>query len=149
MNRAWHKYAFIVVALLLLAMMLYRSREAGVSCDEVLHYNQSVKVYNYFRSGGTDRTALQDSEQYLKYYGQSYDNITTFLIKSFGIEDIYSFRHLMSSLAGWLAIIVTAIFAVWLSGYSAGLLVLLLFAVSPTFLGHSQNNLKDIPFALG
>ena len=65
------------------------------------------------------------------------------------IEDVYGFRHLMSSLAGWLAIFVTALFAVWLSGYRAGILTLILFAVSPTFIGHSQNNLKDIPFALG
>jgi len=149
MNKEWHKYSFYAAALLLFVLMLYRSREAGVSCDEVLHFNQSVAVYNYFKSGGTDQSALQDSGLYLKYYGQSYDNFTTFLIKIFGIEDVYCFRHLMSSFAGWLAIFVAALIAVWLSGYSAGLTVIFLFAVSPTFLGHSQNNLKDIPFSLG
>jgi hypothetical protein len=55
----------------------------------------------------------------------------------------------MSTIAGWLTILVSALFAVWLAGYEAGIIVILLFAVSPTFLGHSQNNLKDIPFALG
>jgi tetratricopeptide (TPR) repeat protein len=55
----------------------------------------------------------------------------------------------MSALAGWLTILVTSLFAVWLTGYRAGILTLILFALSPTFLGHSQNNLKDIPFALG
>ncbi len=54
----------------------------------------------------------------------------------------------MSSLAGWLTIFITALFGVWLSGYRTGILILLLFAVSPTFIGHSLNNLKDIPFAL-
>jgi 4-amino-4-deoxy-L-arabinose transferase-like glycosyltransferase len=54
----------------------------------------------------------------------------------------------MSSLAGWLTILITAIFAVWIAGYSTGVIVLLLFALSPTFLGHAQNNLKDIPFAM-
>jgi 4-amino-4-deoxy-L-arabinose transferase-like glycosyltransferase len=54
----------------------------------------------------------------------------------------------MSSLAGWLAILITALFAIWLSDCRAGILVIVLFAVSPTFIGHSQNNLKDIPFAL-
>jgi Tfp pilus assembly protein PilF len=43
---------------------------------------------------------------------------------------------------------VTALFAVWLSGYRTGIIVMFLFAVSPTFMGHAQNNLKDIPFAL-
>jgi tetratricopeptide (TPR) repeat protein len=54
----------------------------------------------------------------------------------------------MSSVAGWLVILLTALFAVWLAGYRAGFLVMILFAVSPTFIGHTQNNLKDIPFAL-
>ena len=55
----------------------------------------------------------------------------------------------MSSVAGWLTILITALFAVWLAGYRAGIIVLILFAVSPGFFGHTQNNLKDIPFALG
>jgi len=55
----------------------------------------------------------------------------------------------MSTLAGWLTILITALFAIWISGYGAGIIVIFLFAVSPTFIGHSQNNLKDIPFALG
>ena len=55
----------------------------------------------------------------------------------------------MNTLAGWLVVLVSAFLAVWLSGYEVGILVILLFAVSPTFLGHAQNNLKDIPFALG
>jgi tetratricopeptide (TPR) repeat protein len=44
--------------------------------------------------------------------------------------------------------VITAFFAIWLSGYKTGLTVLFLFAVSPTFMGHSLNNLKDIPFSL-
>ena len=60
----------------------------------------------------------------LKYYGQSYDNIVTVLIKWFHIEDIYGFRHIMSPVAGWLTIIVTALFAVWLTGYRTGILVI-------------------------
>jgi 4-amino-4-deoxy-L-arabinose transferase-like glycosyltransferase len=54
----------------------------------------------------------------------------------------------MSTIAGWLVIFLTALFAIWLADYKAGILVLIMFAVSPTFIGHTQNNLKDIPFAL-
>jgi tetratricopeptide (TPR) repeat protein len=128
--------------------MLLLSKNAGISCDEVLHYNHSVSVYNYFASHGHDQSALNTPVTNLKYYGQSYDNIATILIKWFNIENVYGFRHLMSSIAGWLAILITALFAIWLSGYRTGILVLVLFAVSPTFIGHTQNNLKDIPFAL-
>ena len=142
------KYVFFICSALLLALMLLLSRNAGVSCDEVLHYDHSVDVYNYFTTRGADRSALETPVTHLKYYGQSYDNIVTFIIKWTGIEDVYRFRHLMSSLAGWLTIIVTAMFGVMLSGYRTGILVIILFALSPTFMGHAQNNLKDVPFAL-
>jgi tetratricopeptide (TPR) repeat protein len=142
------KYIFYSSLVLLLIFMLFLSRNAGINCDEVLHYNQSVSVYNYFSSHGTDKSALDTPVTLLKYYGQSYDNLVTILIRWFNIEDVYSFRHLMSSIAGWLTVFITALFAVWLTDYKSGILVVILFAVSPTFLGHSQNNLKDVPFAL-
>jgi len=143
------KNIFFFCSVLLLGLMLLMSRNAGVTCDEVLHYNQSVSVYNYYASLGKDQSALNTPVTHLQYYGQSYDNLVTILIKWLGIDDIYQFRHIMSTLAGWLTILITALFAIWISGYGAGIIVIFLFAVSPTFIGHSQNNLKDIPFALG
>ncbi|MBW6499978.1 MAG: hypothetical protein K0B05_01160 [Bacteroidales bacterium] len=148
MNRLRLKYIFFAFAALLLIIMVILSRNAGITCDEVLHYNHSVAVYEYFATQGEDRSALETPLTHLKYYGQFYDNFVTFLINWFSIDDIYGFRHLMSSLAGWLTVFVTALLAVWLSGYRTGIIVLLLFAVSPTFMGHAQNNLKDVPFAL-
>src|SRR5450759_2187101 len=148
MNVIRLKYIFNFSSAFLLVLMLLLSKNAGISCDEVLHYNQSVSVYNYFASHGQDQSSLNTPVTNLKYYGQSYDDIVTILLKWFKIENVYGFRHLMSSLAGWLTIFITALFAVWLADYKAGILVLILFAVSPTFMGHTQNNLKDIPFAL-
>jgi tetratricopeptide (TPR) repeat protein len=142
------KYVFIILSALLLTYMLLLSRSSGVNCDEVLHYKHSVDVYNYFASHGKDTAALNTPVTHLQYYGQSYDNLTTIIIKTFGIGDVYGFRHFMNTIAGWLTILITALFAIWLAGYEAGIIVLLLFAVSPTFLGHAQNNLKDVPFAL-
>jgi tetratricopeptide (TPR) repeat protein len=148
MNEIRLKYIFIFSSAFLLVLMLVLSKNAGISCDEVLHYDHSVSVYNYFASQGKDQSALNTPVTNLKYYGQSYDNIVTILGKWLKIENIYGFRHLMSSFAGWLAILITAFFAIWLTNYRAGILVLIMFAVSPTFIGHTQNNLKDIPFAL-
>jgi tetratricopeptide (TPR) repeat protein len=142
------KYIFNFSSAFLLVLMLILSKNAGITCDEVLHYNHSVSVYNYFASHGEDESALNTPVTNLKYYGQSYDNLVTILIKWFNIEDVYGFRHIMSSVAGWLTILITALFAIWLADYKTGILVLVLFAVSPTFMGHTQNNLKDIPFAL-
>lgn len=142
------KIIFVVIALSMLPAMLIISRDAGISGDEEVHYKHSELVYNYFSSFGADKSSLNTPKTHLKYYGQLFDNVVTILIHWFGIEDIYGFRHLMCSFAGWLTIVVTALLAASLSGYGAAILVLLLFAVSPVFLGHSQNNLKDIPFAL-
>ena len=142
------KYLFFTLAALLLLFMLKGGVDAGISGDEYLHYNQSVSVYNFFASLGKDTSAINTPNTHLKYYGQSVDNLITILDRWFNIEDVFLFRHLSSALLGWLTIIVTAFFAIWLAGYGAGILVILLFALSPTFLGHTQNNLKDIPFAL-
>jgi tetratricopeptide (TPR) repeat protein len=127
--------------------LIFISRNAGISCDEVLHYDHSVKVVDYFTSHGSDKSALNTPVSNLRYYGQSWDNIVTIVTKYLDIDDVYTFRHMMSALMGWLAIFITALFAVWIKDYRAGILVLLLYSVSPTFLGHAQNNLKDIPFA--
>jgi tetratricopeptide (TPR) repeat protein len=143
------KYTFLFCSAFLLIIMLLASRSAGISSDEVLHYQQSVAVYNYFATLGADTTALKTPVTHLKYYGQSYDNLVTTLIRWLDLDDVYGFRHLMSSLMGWLVILITALFAIWMRNYLTGFIVLFLFAVSPTFLGHAQNNLKDVPFAFG
>ena len=149
MREAPLRYIFWSLSFLLLAFLVFTSGNAGITCDEVLHYNQSQDVYSFFATGGEERDALHNPVWHLMYYGQSFDNIVTILINWLGIENVYNFRHIMSSIAGWLTIMVTALFAIRISGYRTALLVLLLFAVTPSFIGHSYNNLKDIPFALG
>lgn len=42
------KYIFLICSALLLAVMLILSKNAGISCDEVLHYKQSVAVRDFF-----------------------------------------------------------------------------------------------------
>lgn len=148
MNERNLKILFYSMAFALLIILLIISRDAGISGDEKVHYEHSEKVYDYFASMGKDQDAIYTPETHLQYYGQLPDNISTIIIHWFKIKDIYGFRHLFSSFLGWLAIFVSALFARWLKGYWAAIITLLLFAVSPRFLGHLQNNLKDIPFAL-
>jgi predicted Zn-dependent protease len=139
---------FYLLASAMLIAMLVISRDAGISGDEELHYKQSELVYNYFKTCGNDKSSLYTPKTHLQYYGQIFDNVLTVFIHWFNIEDVYTFRHLMCSIAGWLAILITGLFTAYLAGFGPAIVVLLLFAVSPTFLGHAQNNLKDIPFAL-
>jgi len=148
MKTRLQKYIFFTCSAFLLIFMILMSRNAGISCDEVLHYDHSVAVYDFFESGGNDLSALDTPETNLKYYGQSFDNLTTLIIRILNIEDIFRFRHLMSAIAGWAVILLTALFALWLTGFETAILVMFLFAVSPTFIGHAMNNLKDVPFSL-
>jgi hypothetical protein len=141
------KYIFFGSAFILFLIMLYASSDAGISCDEILHYDHSVAVFNYFASGGTDKAALNTPVTNLKYYGQAYDNVVTIITRLLRVEDVYFFRNLMSSIMGWCTVMMTALFAVWFRNYRTGILVIFLFAVTPAFMGHSYNNLKDIPFA--
>ncbi len=142
------KIVFWVLLVVFLLAVLVISRDAGISGDEEVHYKHSEMVYNYFKTLGQDQSALDTPKTHLQYYGQSFDNFVTILIHIFKIDDVYGFRHLMNSMAGWMIVVVTGLFAIYLSGYRTGIIVVLLFAISPRFLGHLQNNLKDIPFAL-
>ncbi|MGV8092051.1 MAG: tetratricopeptide repeat protein [Mangrovibacterium sp.] len=142
------KILFFSLAFAMLAGLLLISRDAGISGDEEVHYRHAEDVYDYYASLGKDQDALSTPKTHLQYYGQSPDVIATILAHWLGIEDIYGFRHLFGSFIGWLTIFMTAWFTRWLKGYGAAIFSLLLFAVSPSFLGHLQNNLKDIPFAL-
>jgi len=54
----------------LFLLMLFLSTNAGISYDEVLHYQHSVSVYNYFASLSEDQSALNIPVSNLKYYGQ-------------------------------------------------------------------------------
>src|SRR5664280_2174061 len=67
------KCVFNISSAFLLVLMLLLSKNAGITCDEVLHYNHSVSVYNYFATHGEDQSALNTPVTNLKYYGQSYD----------------------------------------------------------------------------
>ena len=148
MNERNLKIIFFCLSFLMLIVLLIISRDAGISGDEEVHYLHAEDVYDYYASMGKDQDALSTPKTHLQYYGQSPDIIATIMIHWLGIKDIYGFRHLFSSFLGWLAIFMSALFARWLKGYGAAILTLVLFAVSPRFLGHLQNNLKDIPFAL-
>ncbi|HEX7583691.1 MAG TPA: hypothetical protein VF373_03295, partial [Prolixibacteraceae bacterium] len=73
------KIIFLALAFAMLFVLLLISRDAGISGDEEVHYKQSEMVYNYFSTFGKDQSSLNTPETYLKYYGQSFDNLVTVL----------------------------------------------------------------------
>lgn len=143
------KRIFYILAFTGFILLPLLSLDAGISGDEEVHYLHAQKVMAYYKSFGKDTAVLETPGSHLAYYGQSFDNFTTLLINLFDIEDIYRFRHICNALIGWLAILIAGSLAVFLSGYRAGAITLLILYFSPRFIGHAFNNLKDIPFAFG
>ncbi|TKG91086.1 tetratricopeptide repeat protein [Puteibacter caeruleilacunae] len=139
---------FLLLALSLVVLYTY-SIDAGISGDEKVHHLQAEKVVDYYQSFGKDRTALNTPKTNLKYYGQSFDNLAALTARIFDIDDVYDLRHRMNSIAGWLIIVFTALIAIEISGTTGGIVAIIFLLASPRFIGHSFNNLKDIPFALG
>ena len=139
-------YLFWIV---LLGVFIRLSLDAGISGDEYLHLRHSYDVVNYYKTLGQDRSCMHTPKTFLKYYGQSYDNLATLISEVFNIEDIFTLRHILNAIAGWLIVLFTWLTAKELSNKRTAMIAVVLLLLSPRFIGHSFNNLKDIPFALG
>lgn len=144
-----YRLLFVALTALLFVIMPLLSLDAGISGDEDVNYVHAGYVYNFYKTLGKDTTCLNTPVTRLQYYGQSFDNFTYLFNKTFGIEHVYEWRHVFNSLTGWLAILFAGLTAAVLAGWRAGIFTMVLMFLTPVFLGHSFNNPKDIPFALG
>jgi len=143
-------WIFIAVCLAGLIALPLMSRDAGISGDEHFHLKQAEHVYNYYATGGKDSTAAVVTPDWLlPYYGQVVDNFAYFVTETFHIDEIYDARHFINSLFGWLAMFFAALIAYRIAGWRAAAVTFVLMFLSPRFLGHSFNNLKDLPLATG
>lgn len=136
---------FLVISLIL---MLCLCTTAGTSGDEFFHVDHSKNVLNFYKTSGSDSTAAVVTSKYnLPYYGQSPDTFSSILISVFHPNDYMQVRHTVNTIIGWLAILFASLIAKRIGGWRSAMITALLLFISPRFLGHSFNNLKDIPFA--
>jgi len=148
-SKIW-RWAFFALAALGLVIIVVLAQDAGMSGDEHFHYEQAENVYNYYKTFGKDSTAAVVTEKYnLPFYGQSVDNFAYFITKTFNIENVYGARHIINSIFGWLAMLFVGLIAYRVAGWRAAVISFILIFLSPRFLGHSFNNLKDLPLATG
>jgi hypothetical protein len=140
---------FIFLCFLPFILLPLLSLDAGISGDEPVHHEQAINVHKYFATKGEDLSSIETPLTFLKYYGQSIDNFSEWVNRVSGIDQPYLIRHLINALAGALTVLFTGLLAMEVAGYGAGILAILFLLLSPVFLGHTYNNLKDIPFALG
>ena len=142
-------WTFLVLALSTLFIIPMLSKDAGNSGDEASHHEQSQYVYDYYTTFGKDTMAItpRPKDYNQPYYGQFADNLSYFVAKTLSVNNKYSVRHVVNSLFGWLAILFAALIAYRIAGWRAAVITFILMLFSPRLLGHSFNNLKDIPFA--
>ena len=142
------KNIFIISAVIALLYLVICGLGAGASGDEYFHVNHSEDVFNYYKTLGEDKTAATPTQSNnLPFYSQFPDTFIQFVIKAFGIDNYMTLRHLFCNIIAWLGIIFSALLAKKLGGWKAATLTVILLLISPRFIGHAFNNLKDIPFA--
>lgn len=127
--------------------MPYISRDYGITGDEPVDSRHAAYVLDYFTKG--DPAALHQPKTALHLYGISMQVIAAAVCDIFHIDNYYEARHLICALNGALGILFAGLLGWRLGGGGCGLLSVLLMFFTPRYFGHSMNNLKDIPFAVG
>ncbi len=149
----YNRVIFTILSLSLLVAMPIMSRDAGMSGDEHFHFKQAENVISFYKTLGKDTSAVSGVgtgavEGFIMQYGQLPDNISCLIASIFNVEDIVSVRHFVNAIFGWLGVLFAGLLAFRISGnWLAAIITSLLLFLSPRYLGHSFNNLKDAPFA--
>lgn len=141
------KISLAVVLLLMLGM----SFSYGLSGDEVDMNEYGKAILNFYTSFGADETVFNMPKEYdrdsiLKYYGGFYDTICAVVTKVSPFE-LFTTRHLMNALMGFLAIFFASKITKKIIGTRAAIIAVWVMFLSPFFLGHAMHNPKDIPMA--
>ena len=136
-SRLPHAAPAILLALLLPLMVLLSS-DYGVTWDEESRQAYGERVWQFYegRPIGT----------YSHLYGGLFDLTAVALQKQLTLNR-WVVRHALNAVFGWLGILACYVLALRLGGPTAGLLAVVLLAVSPRYWGDAMNNPKDLPFA--
>ncbi len=133
--------ALLVVGVIVIALT---ADDYGVSWDEGVQASYGELVYDYFASGGTDRSCNQ--YQNLRFYGPLFDLLCAVAYRPWPQFD-YLIRHALTAACALATL--PAVFRIgkklgsgWIGVASA-----LGLAMMPQFYGHAFVNSKDIPFA--
>ncbi len=144
------KKAFLSLIIVLPVLMVFMSLDYSSSGDENIQIRQAKNVLEYFYSGGEKDAALKPrGNNPDHFYGSSFDVITQAGIRLLNVEDYYLFRHVLNAITGAIIIVFIGLFGRLLKDNTTGIIAMILAFLSPRLLGHSFNNPKDIPFALG
>ena len=140
-----HRWAAVIAAVALLAVMTTISRDFGFTWDERFQQKYGEQIWDYYH-GRIPRTDFDThiGNQYL--YGGLVDFLCVaaqHLVRA----DTYVIRHVVIAVFGWIGIVFSGLLAARSFGPRAGWLAAALLALSPRYFGDAMNNPKDAPFA--
>lgn len=137
----------ILFACFTFVYMPYISKDYGISGDEFVDHRHAGYVLDYFSKG--DKSALNQPKTALHLYGNTVQVMTAAVCRWFHVDNYYELRHFVNGGVGALGVLSVGLMGLRWGGGLCGLLSLLLMFFTPRFFGHSMNNLKDVPFAVG
>ena len=139
-------YDDLGVALLVAALILvgFLFKDYGITHDEAVQNEYGKMILSYYTSFFQDTSALEYLD--LFHYGGFFDLLAA-ILNEVSPLGVFETRHLLGGVLG-----VVGLAGAWrtgrlLGGARAGILALILLALTPPFWGHMFNNPKDAPFA--
>src|SRR5688572_15284485 len=133
------------IALAVFAVLIVLTfRNYGVTVDEKHAHTNGQYFVDWYTSGFTDRTILDEGNHRL--YGSFVNAILAF-VDNISPLGSYESGHLVVALFSFAGIVFAYRLGKHLAGPSAGFFSAILLLVTPVYYGHSFMNPKDIPFA--
>ncbi len=134
----------IFVAAVFVALATFR--DYGITWDESWHHTYGNYILEWFRTGFRDRSALSYRGDYL--YGGAFDALAALFARAVPLP-WFDAVHLFGALVGVLGLVATWHLGRVLGGPAAGFCAAALLAATSVYHGHTFNNPKDVPFAVG
>ncbi len=149
-NKINFRIATLVSLAMMLVVMLWASKDFGITGDEITQNTYGQKVYDYYATFGKDQSCLQPFGRMTNvfYYGGFYDFVCVAVNKISPLET-FNTRHMIDALCGFLIILFAVRLARFFRGWDSGFAVAWFLFLTPRFFGECMNNPKDVPFALG
>ncbi|OAM53051.1 hypothetical protein A7981_06415 [Methylovorus sp. MM2] len=137
------RYISLVLFAALGIFILVTFRQYGISNDEEVQHIYGRLLLDFYSSGFTDQDAFHYRNLYL--YGGFFDLIAALLEHATPIW-VWDLRHLISALFGLAGIVASYKVAKVLGGERAGLIVVVLLAITGAWSGAMFTHTKDVPF---
>ncbi len=135
--------AAVLGAIALIAGLTFR--DYGLGWDDYAHSEYGDLLLSLYGSGFRDTRALSFVNLY--YYGGGFD-MTAALVAKVAPFDLFETRRLVGAGIGLIGLAVAWRLGRRIGGSKAGLIALVLLALSPLYYGHMFMNPKDAPFAV-